>query len=111
MWVSRSLGGNLRSAGPNGVGKSTLLKVLTGQFRPDDGDIRIAGLWDEEALEAKRVTGVLLPEDLGLFNHLTVETPGADGTCLRFNREANPCANRAYSAASGHCGCARRFCR
>jgi len=66
-------GGICALIGPNGAGKSTLLKILTGQLRPDNGDIRIAGSrLGEEALEAKRIMGAL-PEDLGLFNHLTVK--------------------------------------
>src|SRR5579859_5004517 len=27
--------------GPNGVGKTTLMKILAGQDRPDDGDVRL----------------------------------------------------------------------
>jgi ABC-2 type transport system ATP-binding protein len=58
--------------GPNGAGKSTLLKVLTGQFQPNVGHVHIAGFSiANQPLEAKRVMGVV-PEDLGLFNSLTV---------------------------------------
>lgn len=34
-------GGVLGIIGPNGAGKSTFLKMITGQERPDDGEIRI----------------------------------------------------------------------
>ena len=37
--------------GPNGHGKSTLLKLLAGVERPDSGTVRVAGLdlWEQEA--------------------------------------------------------------
>lgn len=59
--------------GPNGAGKSTLLKLMTGLLRLDGGTIRIGGLdLAQEAAEVKRRIGVL-PEELGLFDSLTVE--------------------------------------
>jgi len=59
--------------GPNGAGKSTTLKLLTGLLQPDEGQITIAGrAFQAGDLALKRVMGVL-PERLGLFDHLTVE--------------------------------------
>jgi ABC-2 type transport system ATP-binding protein len=59
--------------GPNGAGKSTTVKMLTGLLAPTAGGVQVCGL-DVAAhpLEVKRRIGVL-PEDLGLFDDLTVE--------------------------------------
>jgi ABC-2 type transport system ATP-binding protein len=59
--------------GPNGAGKSTLLKILTGLLAPDAGTARICGLdVRRNAIAVRRAIGVL-PEDLGLFDSLTIE--------------------------------------
>jgi ABC-2 type transport system ATP-binding protein len=59
--------------GPNGAGKSTLLKVLTGQLAPSAGRAEVAGLdVVRQSRALKAVIGVL-PERLGLFEHLTLE--------------------------------------
>jgi len=38
--------------GPNGGGKSTLLKVMLGLIKPDRGEVRIFGLAPQEARSA-----------------------------------------------------------
>lgn len=59
--------------GPNGAGKSTTIKMLSGLLRPSSGDIAVCGLSARShGDELKRRIGVL-PEDLGLFDDLTVE--------------------------------------
>src|SRR3954453_17333865 len=59
--------------GPNGAGKSTTVKMLTGLLQPTSGEVRVCNLdVRTNALEVKRHIGVL-PEDLGLFDDLTVE--------------------------------------
>lgn len=59
--------------GPNGAGKSTTVKMLTGLLTPSSGEARVCELnVAEHPLEVKQRIGVL-PEDLGLFDDLTVE--------------------------------------
>jgi ABC-2 type transport system ATP-binding protein len=59
--------------GPNGAGKSTTVKMLTGLLPPTSGDVEVCGLdVKSRGVELKRRVGVL-PEDLGLFDDLTVE--------------------------------------
>jgi len=59
--------------GPNGAGKSTLVKMLTGLLAPDAGSARICGFdVAKHPMEVRRAIGVV-PEDLGLFDALTVE--------------------------------------
>jgi ABC-2 type transport system ATP-binding protein len=59
--------------GPNGAGKSTLLKVLAGLLRPDRGEVHIAGCdIAADPVGVRRLVGVL-PEDMGLFDALTID--------------------------------------
>ncbi len=59
--------------GPNGAGKSTTVKMLTGLLAPTSGEAEVCGLdVRRNPTELKRMIGVL-PEDLGLFDDLTVE--------------------------------------
>ena len=59
--------------GPNGAGKTTTLRMATGLLRPDRGQVWIDGIdvWSDPVAAKTRI-GVL-PEDLGLFDDLTVE--------------------------------------
>jgi ABC-2 type transport system ATP-binding protein len=59
--------------GPNGAGKSTTVKMLTGLLAPSSGSVTVCGLdVSTNSLELKKRIGVL-PEDLGLFDDLTME--------------------------------------
>lgn len=59
--------------GPNGAGKSTTIKMLSGLLAPTSGEAKVCGLnVANDCLAIKRKIGVL-PENLGLFDDLTVE--------------------------------------
>jgi ABC-2 type transport system ATP-binding protein len=59
--------------GPNGAGKSTTVKMLSGLLAPTAGEAEVCGLHvTRDAAALKHRIGVL-PENLGLFEELTVE--------------------------------------
>lgn len=59
--------------GANGAGKSTTVKMLTGLLAPTAGEAMVCGLSvATDPVGVRRRIGVL-PEDLGLFDDLTVE--------------------------------------
>lgn len=59
--------------GENGAGKSTLMKILTGVYQPDAGEIRVDGqtvtLPDPQAAQALGIS--IIHQELFLMNHLT----------------------------------------
>jgi len=62
--------------GPSGAGKTTILRLISGQLRPDEGTIEVNGqmisdLSDQELHDFRRNIGVLL-QDGALFTDLTV---------------------------------------
>jgi phospholipid/cholesterol/gamma-HCH transport system ATP-binding protein len=62
--------------GGSGVGKSTLLKILIGALKPDEGEVRIDGVdlatLDERGLDAVRRRFAVLFQSGALLNSLTV---------------------------------------
>lgn len=62
--------------GPSGAGKTTILRLISGQLRPDEGTVEIDGqrvsdMSDRELKRFRRNIGVLL-QDGALFTDLTV---------------------------------------
>jgi ABC-2 type transport system ATP-binding protein len=59
--------------GPNGSGKTTVLRLLTGYLHPSSGTARIAGFDVVEAgLAARQYVGYV-PEDVPLYSHMRVD--------------------------------------
>ena len=56
--------------GPNGAGKSTTLKHLVGLLKPDQREVKVAGL-DQSSTEARKIIGYL-PEDASPYRTLSV---------------------------------------
>jgi molybdate transport system ATP-binding protein len=75
--VALTLGAEtLALAGPSGAGKTTVLRMLCGLARPDDGRIAVAGrTWLDTAagvdLRPERRAVGLVPQDHALFPHMT----------------------------------------
>lgn len=58
--------------GPNGTGKSTLMKIITGYVRPDSGSVYVCGRHvQNEALDTKRLIGYL-PEHNPLYTDMYI---------------------------------------
>ncbi|EDX21131.1 ribose ABC transporter [Streptomyces sp. Mg1] len=71
-------GSVLALLGPNGAGKPTLIKVLAGVYRADEGEVTVAGhLLGSEAALAKMS---FIHQDLGLVGWMTVAENIALGT-------------------------------
>jgi ribose transport system ATP-binding protein len=61
--------------GENGAGKSTLMKVLSGAYMPDAGEIQLEGqlFVPREPLHARRCGIAMIYQELNLAPHLSVE--------------------------------------
>src|SRR5690242_13655399 len=58
--------------GPNGSGKTTVLRILTGYLRPSSGTARIAGLDVVHDSLAARARVGYVPEDVPLYDWMAV---------------------------------------
>ena len=58
--------------GPNGAGKSTAIRHLTGIYRPDCGEVTLAGQPVYENPETKQTVGYI-PDDIFYFSSATLE--------------------------------------
>ena len=59
--------------GPNGAGKSTTMKMLTGQARPDEGELRVLGYALPRDSKQSRAQCGVVPQLDNLDTTLTVE--------------------------------------
>lgn len=59
--------------GPNGVGKSTLIKMMLGMIRPDTGSVKILGCeMPGQEIEIKQRIGIV-SDDCFYYEHLTIQ--------------------------------------
>ncbi|MDP2182881.1 MAG: sugar ABC transporter ATP-binding protein [Actinomycetota bacterium] len=61
-------------AGENGAGKSTVLKIISGQVRPDQGEVFIYGepLTSSDPVIARRLGVAIVPQELAPYLDLTI---------------------------------------
>ena len=59
--------------GPNGSGKTTILRILTGYLRPSAGTVRVAGFDVVRDGRAARERVGYVPEDAPLYPHMRVD--------------------------------------
>ena len=79
--------------GENGAGKSTLMKILSGVYQPDEGDIIFEGkpVSFSDPLSAQNAGITIIHQEFNLFPELTVEENifigrGQNATLIRFFR-------------------------
>jgi ribose transport system ATP-binding protein len=61
-------------AGENGAGKSTMMKIASGQYRADSGTVRVQGeeLSAGDIRDAHRLGVAIVPQELASIAHMTV---------------------------------------
>lgn len=72
LTTSFTSGGVTGLAGPDGAGKTTLIRMLAGLLKPDSGTIRVAGLDPINDSNALRSQLGYMPQKFGLYEDLTV---------------------------------------
>ncbi len=58
--------------GPNGAGKTTTIRAITGLVRPDAGRVEVDGLDVARQPRPARARLGVVPETIGVYDHLTV---------------------------------------
>lgn len=70
---ARVVGGQVTGlVGPDGAGKTTLMRLLAGLLLPSDGDVRACGLDTRRDLAAIKEVVSYMPQRFGLYEDLTV---------------------------------------
>ena len=59
--------------GPDGAGKSTIMRMVAGVMRPDEGEIRLEGIDVVADPERARPFLSYMPQRFGLYEDLTVD--------------------------------------
>ncbi|MEM9684121.1 MAG: ABC transporter ATP-binding protein, partial [Pseudomonadota bacterium] len=59
--------------GPDGAGKTTLIRMIIGLMQPDDGTITVSGLDSTTDADAIRLFTGYMPQRFGLYEDLTVQ--------------------------------------
>lgn len=59
--------------GPDGAGKTTLMRLIVGLLKPDEGTISVAGFDSLRDAEAVRAFTGYMPQRFGLYEDLTVQ--------------------------------------
>ncbi|NIZ90013.1 sugar ABC transporter ATP-binding protein [Kineococcus rubinsiae] len=72
--LSLELGTVTALAGENGAGKSTMMKIASGQYRADSGSVRVRGeeLAAGDIRDAHRLGVAIVPQELASIAHMTV---------------------------------------
>lgn len=73
LTVTLRAGGVIGLAGPDGAGKTTLMRMLAGLLQPSEGTIRVAGL--DPIADSADLHALLgyMPQKFGLYEDLTVQ--------------------------------------
>jgi len=58
--------------GPDGAGKTTLMRLITGLLKPDEGQIRVLGMDSVEQAQGIQATVGYMPQHFGLYEDLSV---------------------------------------
>lgn len=87
--------------GENGAGKSTLMKILSGVYQPDSGEIRIAGqsVTFDDAADANRKGVGMVFQEQSLLTNMTVGENIYLGNEAQFTRFGVVDWSRLYAAA------------